>query len=175
MVIFHLDYCSALLTGLPKKSMNRLWLVQNAVARVLTKRSRGEHITHFSFFALASGLLSSCLFLDLYWFKKVLVYTSLNGTYIGDCLSLCAPEPCLRWWSSTVLNVPTVQYEEAGFCYCWATACLYKCGDCVKFNGCVLPFNRNLKCFYTIWCRAHGATFNVWEALYKYSLFCFSC
>jgi hypothetical protein len=35
-----LDYCNALFTGLPKKTIRRLPLIQNAVARILTKSKR---------------------------------------------------------------------------------------------------------------------------------------
>ena len=44
-VFSRLDYCNALFAGLPKKTTDRLQLVQNAAARVLTKTKRREHIT----------------------------------------------------------------------------------------------------------------------------------
>ncbi|XP_049912490.1 3-oxo-5-alpha-steroid 4-dehydrogenase 2-like, partial [Epinephelus moara] len=40
-----LDYCKGVFTGLSKKSIRQLQLVQNAAARVLTNTKRVEHIT----------------------------------------------------------------------------------------------------------------------------------
>ncbi len=40
-----LDYCNALLGGCPASSINKLQLVQNAAARVLTRSRKYDHIT----------------------------------------------------------------------------------------------------------------------------------
>ncbi len=40
-----LDYCNALLGGCPASSINKLQVVQNAVARVLTRSGKYDHIT----------------------------------------------------------------------------------------------------------------------------------
>ncbi|XDV45278.1 hypothetical protein PO909_013398, partial [Leuciscus waleckii] len=40
-----LDYCNALLAGCPASSINKLQLVQNAAARVLTRSRKYDHIT----------------------------------------------------------------------------------------------------------------------------------
>ena len=40
-----LDHCTALLTGLPKKTTHPLRLGQNAAAQILTKTKQRDHIT----------------------------------------------------------------------------------------------------------------------------------
>ena len=40
-----LDYCNSLLCNVPMHKTDRLQILQNQYARILTKLSRGEHIT----------------------------------------------------------------------------------------------------------------------------------
>ncbi len=40
-----MDYCNALLGGCPASSINKLQIVQNAAARVLTRSRKYDHIT----------------------------------------------------------------------------------------------------------------------------------
>ncbi len=50
-----LDYCNALLGGCPAYSINKLQVVQNAAARVLTRSRKYDHITpNFLVSALAT-------------------------------------------------------------------------------------------------------------------------
>ncbi len=52
-----LDYCNALLGGCPASSINKLQIVQNAAARVLTRSRKYDHITPI--YRLYTGYLLS--------------------------------------------------------------------------------------------------------------------
>lgn len=44
-ILSKLDYCDGVFTGLPKKSIRQLQLIQNAAAQVLTNTNKVDHIT----------------------------------------------------------------------------------------------------------------------------------
>ena len=122
-VFSRLDYCNALFSGLPKKSTDRLQLVQNAAARVLTRTKMREHIT---------PVLASLHWLPVVFridFKiLLLVYKAINGLaplYLSEFLSKYVPNRPLRSATSGLLDFPKMSYKKYGkaaFCFYGPTA-----------------------------------------------------
>ena len=123
-VFSRIDYCNALFCGLPKKTTDRLQIVQNAAARILTKTKMREHIT---------PVLASLHWLPVVFridFKiLLLIYKALNGlapSYLLDCLPRYVPGRPLRSKTAGLLEVPkgmaTKRHGEAAFCFYGPTA-----------------------------------------------------
>ncbi len=107
-----LDYCNALLGGCPASSINKLQIVQNAAARVLTRSRKYDHIT---------PILQSLHWLPIKYrisYKILLLaYKALNGlapAYLTSLLSRYNPSRSLRSQNSGLLVVPRIAKSTKG-------------------------------------------------------------
>ena len=108
----NLDYCNAILHGLPKVLLNRLQLVQNRAAFIVTFTEKYEHMTPS--------------LIDLHWLPDeyriiykilLLVYKAINGlspSYISNLLSFCSSSYSLRSCWNKSLQVPRSKLTSYG-------------------------------------------------------------
>ncbi len=105
LVISRLDYCNALLAGLPSNTIKPLQMIQNAAARLVFNEPKRAHVTP--------------LFVSLHWlpvaariqFKTLmLAYRTITGsapTYFHSLLRIYIPYRSLRSASERRLVVPS--------------------------------------------------------------------
>ncbi len=106
-----LDYCNALLDGCSIRFINKLQMVQNAAARVLTRTRKYDHISPVM--STLHWLPTNCI--D---FKILLItFNALNGLapqYLNKLLSHYSPPRPLRSQNSGHLIIPRISKSTAG-------------------------------------------------------------
>ncbi len=107
-----LDYCNALLGGCPASSINKLQIVQNAAARVLTRSRKYDHIT-----LILQSL--RCLPIKSRISYKILLLNykapnDLAPAYLTNLLSRYNPTRSLRSQNSGLLVVPRIAKSTKG-------------------------------------------------------------
>ncbi len=107
-----LDYCNALLGGCSACLINKLQMVQNVAARVLTRTRKYDHI---------SPVMSTLHWLPIKHcidFKILLItYKALNGLasqYLSELLSHYSPSRPLSSQNSGDLIIPRISKSMAG-------------------------------------------------------------
>ncbi len=107
-----LEYCNALLGGCPASSINKLQIVQDAAARVLTRSRKYDHIT---------PILQSLHWLPIKFHISykilLLTYKALNGlapAHITSLVSRYNPTRSLRSQNSGLLVVPRIEKSTKG-------------------------------------------------------------
>ena len=104
-----LDNCNSLLYGLPGHLLNRLRLIQNTAARIVTLSKRFDHITPI-LFKLHWLLLNYRIHFKI----LLLVYKCLNGlalTYLSEFLCYTNGPRLLRSSSRNFLAVPRTRLK----------------------------------------------------------------
>ena len=148
LVTSRLDYCNAVLYGLPASVTNKMQRLQNMCARMITRTRRSDHITP--------------VLIKLHWLpvRKRIEYKMLSHTYyraihrhapqyLCDMLSVYQPARALRSQSTLTLTVPRSRTKMYGDrCFPKAAALLWNSLPAnLRDMNSIAAFQRGLKTF----------------------------
>ncbi|XP_076844395.1 uncharacterized protein LOC143489331 [Brachyhypopomus gauderio] len=145
-----LDYCNALLSGCSNRNLNKLQIVQNAAARVLTRTRKFQHI---------SPVLSALHWLPVKFridFKILLLtYKALHGLapeYLQELISYYEPPRPLRSQGAGLLLVPKINKVTVGgrAFSCKAPQLWNNLPKCVRDSDTVTIFKSRLKTHFLV-------------------------
>ncbi len=142
-----LDYCNVLYTCLNKSSMDRLQVVQNAAARLLTRTSRRLHIT-----PVLKALHWLPIGFRVHFKILVITYRALHGqapSYIQDLLHAHYPGWSLRSSGLDLLTIPRTRLKtrcDRAFCVVARRLC-NSLPLSLRTMGSVGSFKKHLKTF----------------------------
>ena len=144
LVTSRLDYCNALLVGLPNSSVSRLQRVLHNAARVLARVKRTDHIT---------PILKQHHWLPVQ--KRIeykiltLVFKALHKTapkYLQDLLTIKTSQYALRSASTPTLEVPRTRTAYGDRAFAHAAPVLWnKLPIHIRNTQCLETFQRHLK------------------------------
>ena len=144
-VMCHFDFCNSLLFGLPSHQIQRLQLIQNSAARLVTRTKKHTSITP--------------ILMNLHWLPiqsriqyKILLFAyqcfhQFGPAYLVDLLTKYKPERTLRSSNKSLFHVPqttTRSYGERSFSYA-APVLWNKLPEHVRFIDSYEKFKISLK------------------------------
>ena len=118
LVTCHLDYCNSLLFNMPDSQLNRLQVIQNSAARLITRTKKQSHITpvlkQLHWLPVQSHLMFKVLLLTFQCLH------AMAPKYLRECLIRYVPSRNLRSTEKDLLHCPSIQtkfYGERSFAH----------------------------------------------------------